>query len=112
MDFKGYPRCNNGDVLIMLSPDKEFQLHAEMLRRHSKFFRDRLSDGGATLSSSAKRSGETVRWRFDMVQRPSDGEDGAGTIERVVSLPCRVFNEFRSQVRISIPWRGLCRTAV
>jgi hypothetical protein len=91
MDFRNYPRCANGDVLIMLSSDKIFQLHAEMLRRHSKFFRDRLKDGGATLSSNAKRNGETVRWRFDMVERPGFGEDGAGMLERVVSLACCIL---------------------
>jgi hypothetical protein len=86
MEFKGYPRCDNGNVLIMLSPDKAFQLHAEVLRRHSTFFREHLMDGGATLSTTAKRSGETVRWRFDMVQRPGIGEDGAGIFRRVVCL--------------------------
>ena len=91
MDFKGYPRCNNGDVLIMLSPDKAFQLHSEILRRHSKFFREHLKDGGATLSTTAKRNGEFVRWRFDMVERPGYGEDGAGVFSRVVCYRSRSF---------------------
>ena len=87
MDFTGFPICLNGDVLIKLAPDKSLQLHADMLKRHSKFFRDNISDdNGATLSSSAKKRGESVRWRFDLVERPDEGTAGAGVLNPVVGL--------------------------
>jgi hypothetical protein len=86
MDFDGYPSCANGDVAIKLSPDKSYQLHADILNRHSAFFKKYLKDGGASLSSNAKRQGETVRWRFDLVERPQEGEEGCGTLAQVVSV--------------------------
>jgi hypothetical protein len=86
MDFTGYPRCINGDVLIILKPgDWELKLHADVQRRQSKFFRHRLTqESAATLSSSAKRAGEFVRWRYDLVERPGPGEDGPGKLQMVV----------------------------
>jgi hypothetical protein len=87
MDFTGYPRCANGDVLIVLEPGKlELQLHSDILRRQSRFFRERLTkENATTLSSKAKRAGESVRWRFDLVECQFPSEDCPGKLQIVVS---------------------------
>jgi hypothetical protein len=88
MDFTGYPYCANDDVLIVLEPGNwELKLHADVLRRHSKFFRDRLTEeSAAMLSSIAKRASQYVRWRYDLVERPSPREDGPARLQMVVRL--------------------------
>jgi hypothetical protein len=89
MDFTRFPMCANGDVLIVLSPDRKLQLHAEMLKRQSKFFRDKVvQENAATLRGRAKRSGETTRWRFDLVDRPQPGDGGPGKLQMVASIQC------------------------
>lgn len=87
MDFTGFPMCANGDVLIVLSPGRKLRLHTEMLKRQSTFFRDKVvQDNAATLSGGATRSGETIRWRFDLVERPAPGGDGQGRLRMVVRI--------------------------
>lgn len=87
MDFSGFPLCANGDVLIVLSNDNKLQLHAEILKRHSKFFKERISQqNAATLSSGAQKQGETVRWRFDLLDKPDLDGEGAGRLIAIVSL--------------------------
>ncbi|QDS69590.1 hypothetical protein FKW77_008416 [Venturia effusa] len=81
MDFAGFPLCHNGDVLIVLSNDNRLQLHAEILKRHSKFFKGRITQqNAATLSSGAQKQGETVRWRFDLLDKPDLDGEGAGRL--------------------------------
>lgn len=89
MDFSGFPLCTNGDVLIVLSNDNRLQLHAEILKRHSNFFKDRITQqNAATLSSGAQKQGETVRWRFDLLDKPDLDGEGAGRLIAIVSLTC------------------------
>jgi hypothetical protein len=74
MDFTRFPRCVNGDVLIVLEPEnRELQLHADMLRRQSKFFRDCLTqENVATLAVRSREVpgvwGERT-WKMQMVVR-------------------------------------------
>ncbi|KAF2431326.1 hypothetical protein EJ08DRAFT_632188 [Tothia fuscella] len=79
--------CANGDVLIVLAPDMHLKLHAAMLQRHSKFFREHLiQENATTLSSTLRARGETMRWRFDLVERPEIGDDGPGKLQMVADL--------------------------
>lgn len=91
MNHNRFPHYTDGDVLIILSKEYVYQLHSSELCRKSKFFCDRLTGQGAVLSEEAKRKGETIRWRFDMVERPRAGEVGVGRLERVVSLSQNCF---------------------
>lgn len=87
MDFTGFPLCTNGDVLIVLSNDNKLQLHSEILSRHSKFFKERITQQHATtLSTSALKNKETVRWRFDLLDKPDLDGEGAGCLVAIVSL--------------------------
>jgi hypothetical protein len=87
MDFTGFPLCSNGDTLIALSPNHALQLHSEILKRHSKFFKEHISqENAATLSSSVRHSNnETVRWRFDLLDKPELDKEGAGRLVLTVS---------------------------
>jgi hypothetical protein len=88
MDFSGFPLCANGDVLIVLSNDDKLQLHSDILRRHSKFFKERITQqNAATLSSTAiHKHKETVRWRFDLLDKPEADGEGAGHLIPIVSI--------------------------
>jgi len=88
MDFNGFPLCANGDVLIVLSNDDKLQLHSEILKRQSKFFKERITQqNAATLSSTAiHKHKETVRWRFDLLDKPEADGEGAGHLVPIVSL--------------------------
>jgi hypothetical protein len=88
MDFTGFPLCQNGDILIVLSPEHRLQLHSEILKRHSKFFKERITQqNAATLSSTAlHRNKETVRWRFDLLDKPELDGEGPGNLVQIVSL--------------------------
>jgi hypothetical protein len=88
MDFTGFPLCANGDVLIILSNDNKLQLHSEILKRHSKFFKERITQqNAATLSSTAlNKHKESVRWRFDLLDKPELDGEGAGHLVPIVSV--------------------------
>lgn len=87
MDFTGFPLCTNGDTLIVLSPKHTLQLHSDILKRRSTFFKEHISqENSATLSSSVRHSDkETVRWRFDLLDKPELDKECAGKLVLVVS---------------------------
>lgn len=94
MDFSGFPECTNGDVLVVLADGNRFQLHAEILKRHSKYFKERITQqNAATLSSGAQKAGETVRWRFDLLDKPDLDGEGAGRLSAIVSMT-RIERDF------------------
>jgi hypothetical protein len=63
---KGWPVCRTGDVLLVFSAAKQMQLHSEILAAHCEFFRNAFQDHpGVDISSSARKAGVTVKWRFD-----------------------------------------------
>jgi hypothetical protein len=67
-DFAGYPMCKNGDVLIILSAAVHYQVHAELLKRHCRYFSKTLTNENALISADkAKRNG-AVRWKFQLQQ--------------------------------------------
>jgi hypothetical protein len=89
-DFTGFPMCRDGDVLITLTTNRQLQLHSGILKRHSQFFNDHLLEGNAIdLSATAKKSGVTTRWRFDLQHTP--GMPGCGRMEQVVSNLVSVY---------------------
>ena len=59
--------CHNGDVLLVFSASKKMQLHSEILSRHCEYFRNSFEEyPSVDISSSARKIGVTLRWRFDL----------------------------------------------
>ena len=80
MDSK-FPKFHDGDVMIVLSGGRVYQLHANILRHSSELFARLLpEEHGVTLSSKAKREGMTIRYRLDWV---SDGTESGHFVHRV-----------------------------
>lgn len=62
-----FPRFNDGDVLVVLSQSRQYQLHSRTLRLHSAFFRRLLTEERATkLSSKARKEGVTATYRVEL----------------------------------------------
>lgn len=78
-----FPNYGDGDVAIVVSPLKTYQLHSGVLRRYSNYFADVLSEeAAANLSTKAKKEGITIRYRLQLVKT----QFGAiGTFHRLVS---------------------------
>lgn len=113
MNLSGFPHCQGGDVLIVLAPDKTFTLHAVMLRRHSSYFARELTLENAT---HLKRGlGLTIRYRFDLIDRPGPSEKGPGRFNRTVSSFRRILPPVKKptcssppQILPSTPQAYLC----
>ena len=70
-----FPKFRDGDVTLVLSTGRVYQLHAGVLRRSSEFFSKILTEeNGAILTPKAKHAGVTIRYRLDLV----DVEIGSG----------------------------------
>lgn len=62
-----FPRFEDGDVLILLSPTRQYSLHSRTLSLHSSWFKDHLlEETAAQLASKFKRDRGAIRWRFDL----------------------------------------------
>jgi hypothetical protein len=82
-----FPRFSDGDVQIVISSTKIYQLHSATLRRASPFFACLLdSDPPIDLCSPARKIGRTVRYRFELT-RPVGSGGGIGVFERRVGTP-------------------------
>ena len=78
-----FPKYDDGDVVIVVSSSKTYQLHASVLRRNSPFFAVHLDRfPGVDLLPQAKRDGITARYRFELTK--SNGGNDVGTFERRV----------------------------
>ncbi|KAF4548295.1 Hypothetical protein D9617_29g006710 [Elsinoe fawcettii] len=64
-------RFSDGDVEVVLSALRRYQVHAQTLRRTSRLFGELLEGDGATLSHRALKRGVTVRHRLVLTK-----EDG------------------------------------
>jgi hypothetical protein len=82
-----FPRFSDGDVQVVISSTKIYQLHSATLRRASQFFAYLLdSEPPVNLCSPARKIGHTVRYRFELV-RPVGPGSGVGVFERRVGTP-------------------------
>jgi len=81
-----FPNYKDGDVLLVLSQTRHYQLHSRTLRMHSKFFKDMLTDEkAAQLNSKARKEGNCVRYRLEL-ELNSDDEQGVGQFAMRVSI--------------------------
>jgi hypothetical protein len=82
-----FPRFSDGDVQVVISSTKIYQLHSATLRRASPFFANLLdSEPLVNLCSPARKIGHTVRYRFELA-RPVGPGSGVGVFERRVGTP-------------------------
>lgn len=62
-----FPHYADGDVLVIITPVKRFQLHASMLRRNSTTFEHMLVPAAAAqLNARAKRDGVTILYQLEL----------------------------------------------
>ncbi|KAF2843216.1 hypothetical protein M501DRAFT_1028033 [Patellaria atrata CBS 101060] len=79
-----FPNYRDGDVRIILSNTRKFQLHSDTLRNSCNLFRKLLTeDRAAPLSTKAKKDGVVVRYRLHMTERPPDDNDGNANTGRL-----------------------------
>jgi hypothetical protein len=81
-----FPRFSDGDVQVVISSTKIYQLHSATLRRASPFFAYLLdSEAPADLCSPARKAGRSVRYRFELA-RPVAPGSGVGVFQRTVGI--------------------------
>jgi hypothetical protein len=82
-----FPKFSDGDVQVLISSTKTYQLHSATLRRASPFFTYLLdSEAPADLCSPARKAGRSVRYRFELA-RPVAPGSGVGVFQRTVGAP-------------------------
>lgn len=93
MTKNDFPQYSDGDVLIVLNPELQFQLHSLTLRTNSTFFREVLTDeSGVVLAPKAKKNGVRIRWRVELQLPSADGDDdGEGGEAGKLKLRVRVL---------------------
>jgi len=80
-----FPHFEDGDVLILLSASRTYQLHARTLRMHSPYFaRLLLEERAAKLSPKAKKDGINTLYRIEL-KLPGEDEEGVGSLHLRVS---------------------------
>ena len=79
-----FPRFSDGNVEVIISSTKIYQLHSATLRRASPFFACLLDSDPP--GSPARKTGRTVRYRFELT-RPVGSGSGIGVFERRVGTP-------------------------
>jgi hypothetical protein len=85
-----FPRFSDGDVQVVISSTKLYQLHSATLRRASPFFAYLLdSEPAAELCSPARKAGRSVRYRFELA-KPVTPASGVGIFQRTVGNPSRL----------------------
>jgi hypothetical protein len=76
-----FPKYDDGDVSIVVSSTRIYQLHSSVLRRNSPYFEKALEAPGARLTSKARQEG-LAAYRFELV---SSGHGDNGYFVRQVS---------------------------
>jgi hypothetical protein len=78
-----FPQYEDGDVAIIVTPLKTYQLHSGILRRYSHYFAEILAEEQAVnLTNKAKKDGVTTRYRLQLVKTQFGS---IGTFQRLVS---------------------------
>ena len=76
-----YPKYSDGDVSIVISSTRIYQLHSAILKRNSPYFERELQQPGARLTSKARQEG-LAAYRFELL---AQGPHDIGYFERKVS---------------------------
>lgn len=85
MDYEGqdnWAHSSSGDVSIGLGAGHSYILHSWILRKHSPFFAEQLTEVNTKVPD--KRAGK-IRWKLELVERPAPDDTGAGVLELLVS---------------------------
>lgn len=80
-----FPHFTDGDVCIVVSTSKIYQLHSHVLRRVSSWFRDFLQPAAAVRLTAAARREGCAAWRFHLFVNPHD-LDEIGQFVPIVSI--------------------------
>ena len=92
--MKSFPSQDDGDVLVTLTPFKEFQLHSNVLRRLSSTFADLLNEGiAAKLTAKAITAGVVIRYGLQLSRD--------GTFKRMVRIQVDLSNLANFRCRMS-----------
>lgn len=78
-----FPRFRDGDVSIVISLTRFYQLHSTVLKRNSPYFERELQVPGARLTSKARQEG-LAAYRFELV---TQNAQEIGYFERKVRDP-------------------------
>lgn len=78
-----FPQYRDGDVSIVISSTRIYQLHSTILKRNSPYFERELDSAGARLTSKARQEG-LAAYRFELV---TQGPHDIGYFERQVNFP-------------------------
>lgn len=80
MDKNDFPQYSDGDVLIVIRPGLQYQLHSHNLCSNSDVFQKLLTeDSAANLAPKIRKNGNKTRWRVEL-QLPDEDEDGVGKL--------------------------------
>lgn len=80
-----FPHFEDGDVMVLLSASRTYQLHSRTLRMHSPFFARLLTEErAAKLSPRAKKEGVKTYYRIEL-KLPGEDEEGVGKLNLRVS---------------------------
>lgn len=83
------PTFSDGDVIVVLSPTRKYQLHSRTLRMNSTLFDELLAEEGVTLHTKARAQGLVIRYRLELrIGYEDDGLDDVGFFKRVVRTAC------------------------
>lgn len=90
-----FPHFEDGEVTILLSASRTYQLHARTLRMHSPYFaRLLISERAAKLSPRAKKEGIKTLYRIEL-KPPAEDQEGVGQLHlRVRYSSPRLFHNF------------------
>jgi hypothetical protein len=79
-----FPKYSDGDVIIMFTSNRVYQLHAHMLRSRSSFFNTLLHPSNAReiIGKASKKT--PVRYRVEYVPDPGEDQSDAGTFKLMV----------------------------
>ena len=81
-----FPRYTDGDVSIVISPTRIYQLHSTVLKRNSPYFECELQEPGARLTSKARQEG-LAAYRFELVS--ADAQDIGYFVRKVCTSQAR-----------------------
>jgi hypothetical protein len=94
-----FPKYKDGDVSIVISSTRVYQLHSTILKRNSPYFERELQSPGARLTSKARQEG-LAAYRFELV---TQGPHEIGYFERKVGYSLSHLFSTNKQLSIHCP---------
>ena len=87
-----FPTFADGNLLIILSGSRQYQLHTSLLRPLSSRINSLCEvEGGAKLSKKAIKRGAVIRYRMLMTPGRDQREDSPSSSSSTVQGPCVPF---------------------